>query len=108
MLLTYATMCSQYQPIPFDAPSNYKPTISPLHSIFISAALFLCLCFTGQLTGAHVNPIVTLTFMVNKNNKVTIFLGSIYIFSQFFGAIVGGAIGIVILIYFSIRCLSYI
>jgi glycerol uptake facilitator-like aquaporin len=66
--------------------------LNPTHSVFNSLALFLVLCFSGQLTGGHCNPAVTLALLISKGNRIRIPVALAYIFSQFLGAIAGGAI----------------
>jgi glycerol uptake facilitator-like aquaporin len=79
-----------YMKTPYPEPSNYQPVLNPGHSIFVSCALFLALCFSGQLTGGHCNPSVTLTLLISKGNKITPKVATVYICSQFLGAILGG------------------
>ena len=71
---------------------NYTPVLNPGHSVFVSCALFLGLCFSGQLTGGHCNPAVTMTLLITKGNKITAKIAAIYIVSQYIGAFLGGLI----------------
>jgi glycerol uptake facilitator-like aquaporin len=89
----YGVISSQYVSPPYPKPPNYTPILNPTHSIFESCALFLCLCFSGQLTGGHCNPAVTTTLLISKGNKINPFIALIYISSQFVGALVGGLFG---------------
>ena len=38
------------------------------HSTFISLSLFLALVLSGQLTGGHTNPIITLALLIGKTH----------------------------------------
>lgn len=91
-ILVYGIMNSQYVTPPYPIPNDYQPVLNPTHSIFISFALFLVLCFSGQLTGGHCNPAVTLSLLISKGNKITWPVALAYVVSQFLGAITGGAI----------------
>lgn len=91
-------MCSQYEIPPFPTPSTYVPQRNTGHSAFESLVYFLALCFAGQLTGGHCNPAITTSLLISKGNKITLIASIVYIFAQFLGAIVGGAIGIHMLI----------
>ena len=55
-------------------------------------ALFLVMSFTGQLTGGHCNPIITLALLISKGNKMTPKIAAVYIVAQYVGAFAGGAI----------------
>lgn len=91
-ILVYGIMSSQYVTPPYPIPNDYQPVLNPTHSVFNSFALFLVLCFSGQLTGGHCNPAVTLSLLISKGNKITWSVALAYTISQFLGAITGGAI----------------
>lgn len=86
MILTYGICCSQYLPPIKDKVPN------PFHSIFISCALFLALCWSGAITGGHINPAVTLGQMF-RAPKLKLKTGLIYMASQFTGAFFGALFG---------------
>lgn len=46
-----------------------RQQINPGHSAFLSLNLFLCMILTGQLTGGHTNPIITLSLMFGKGKQ---------------------------------------
>ena len=96
----YGIICSQYVSPPFPRPDDYVGVKNPFHSIFCSAALFLCMSFAGQLTGGHVNPAVSLVFLLSKGNKVTPLVFTAYLFSQYIGAILGCLIGYFLVLNF--------
>jgi len=77
---------------PFPRPDAYQPVLNPGHSIFQSCALFLSLCFAGQLTGGHCNPAVTISLLISRGNRITFIVAFNYILSQFIGAIIGGVL----------------
>ena len=86
MILTYGICCSQYLPPIKDKVPN------PFHGIFISCALFLALCWSGAITGGHINPAVTLGQMF-RTPKLKLKTGLIYMASQFTGAFFGALLG---------------
>lgn len=87
---------------PYPQPNDYKPVLNPGHSIFVSCALFLSLCFAGQLTGGHCNPAVTLTLLISKGNKITIIVAFAYVIAQYSGAIGGGMLAWVLIDDFTV------
>jgi len=91
-IFTYGVISSQYLPQPLNPPADYQPTLNPNHNISVSCVLVLCLCLAGQLTGGHCNPIVTISHMLCKGNKITVFIALMYVTGQFIGAIVGGLV----------------
>ena len=97
ILLTYGIMCSMYQTPPYPTPTDYTPITNPGHSIFQSCALFLALCFAGQLTGGHCNPAVSITLLISRGNKITFIVAIVYILAQFLGAILGGFLAYVLI-----------
>lgn len=91
ILLVYGGMSSMYMTPPYNQ-EGYIPILNPGHSVFVSCSLFLSLCFSGQLTGGHCNPAVTVTLLISKGNKITIKIALVYIVSQYIGALLGGLI----------------
>jgi glycerol uptake facilitator-like aquaporin len=89
-ILVYGVMGSQYTAEPYPHPENYKPAINLNHSIYQSSALFLALCFSGQLTGAHCNPAVTLALWICQGSRLKLSSALLYFVSQFAGALIGG------------------
>jgi aquaporin PIP len=62
-------------------------------SVWIPLCFFMMICYAGRFTKAHLNPAVTLAFMIKKQERVPFFKGLIYWAAQFTGAIVGTGIG---------------
>jgi glycerol uptake facilitator-like aquaporin len=91
-IFIYGVLSSQYLLPPTPIPENYVPINNPIHSFFISCCLFLILCYSGQLTGGHCNPAVTLALLITKGNKITPLVFVVYALSQFAGALLGGLI----------------
>lgn len=85
-MLAYGVCCGQYLPPLRDKIPN------PFYNIFVSCALFLALCWSGSITGGHINPAVTLGQMF-RTPKVSLKTGFIYMLSQFIGAFVGSLLG---------------
>jgi glycerol uptake facilitator-like aquaporin len=85
LILAYGICCGQYLP-PID-----EKIINPFHSIFISCSLFLALCWSGSMTGGHINPAVTLGQMF-RSPKIPLKVGLIYMISQLIGAFIGALI----------------
>ena len=90
-------MNSQYLPSGDTSSLNMNPT----HSAFVSMVFFLCICFAGPLTGAHCNPAITLALFLTPNSKLTLKTATLYVFSQFLGAMAGGAIAYGLVPYFN-------
>ena len=91
-IFIYGVLSSQYLLPPSPLPDPYTPINNPIHSFFISCCLFLILCYSGQLTGGHCNPAVTLSLLITKGNKITPLVFVVYALSQFAGALLGGLI----------------
>jgi glycerol uptake facilitator-like aquaporin len=86
MILTYGICCGQYLPPFRDKVTNLY------YGFFISCSLFLALCWSGAMTGGHINPAVTLGQMF-RSPKVSLRTGLIYMVSQFIGAFFGALFG---------------
>lgn len=65
------------------------------HSGYVSLSMFFVMCLSGQLTGGHANPIITLALMMTKGTNINLIYGLIYIISQFAGSFAGAATGTV-------------
>lgn len=92
-LFAYGICCSQNQPPPYPTPADYVMIPNPAHSAFVSMALFLGICWCGQLTGGHCNPAVTTVFVMKKDSGITFRVGLVYMASQVIGAFIGCFIG---------------
>ena len=86
LILAYGVCCGQYLPPIRDKVPN------PFYSFFISAALFLALCWSGSMTGGHINPAVTLGQML-RTPKISLRTGLIYMVFQCLGAFIGSLLG---------------
>jgi glycerol uptake facilitator-like aquaporin len=53
--------------------------------------LFFGICFSGRLTGGHLNPAVTLTFILKRDSDVNWKNGLLYMASQCIGALLGAS-----------------
>lgn len=95
-----------YMTPPYPLPESYQPVPNPGHSIFQSCALFLSLCFAGQLTGGHCNPAVTLSLLISRGNRITATVALIYIISQFSGSMIGGILSWVLIDDFTIPAIG--
>lgn len=86
LIYTYGLMSTYYY-------SN-TTIINTGHSAFLSLNLFMCLVFAGQLTGGHTTPIVTFCLLIGRGNyRINIVNFFIYIFSEYAGSFLGGALG---------------
>jgi glycerol uptake facilitator-like aquaporin len=70
------------------------------YAAYSSLIMFLTFVISGQLSGGQGNPIITIALLFMKGSNVTLLNSIIYIVTQFVGAIVGGAIGIIYFIFF--------
>jgi glycerol uptake facilitator-like aquaporin len=86
LILAYGICCGQYLP-PFK-----DKVINVYYGFFISCSLFLALCWSGSMTGGHINPAVTLGQMF-RSPKISLRTGLIYMTSQFIGALFGALLG---------------
>jgi hypothetical protein len=92
-LFAYGIICTMYPVQPFPVPKNYNPAPNHMHTFFSSMSMLLVLCFSGQLTGCHVNPAVTISIFLSKGMKFHIPAFIAYITSQFAGGMIGILIG---------------
>lgn len=75
---------------------SYNPAFPAGNSsqcAFISLAMFFAFVISGQLSGGHGNPIITIALIFTKGSNINGFKLIIYIVAQYIGAIVGAAIG---------------
>ena len=86
LILTYGVCCGQYLTPVRDKVPN------PFYSFFISSALFIALCWSGPMTGGHVNPAVTLGQMF-RAPKLPLRTALKYMIFQLVGAMIGSLIG---------------
>ena len=89
---TYGVMCSYFDEAGIP---NFA------HSAFVSLSLFLVMCLSGQLTGGHANPIVTLALLINRGSRITPLIAIAYIVSQFLGSFAGGAVAYAVVANFA-------
>lgn len=73
-------------------------------SIFISLCLFISIVLAGQFTGGHMNPAVTLGFMMKKEGRIPILRGLLYMAAQISGAWIGSLMGILFVLLSLARC----
>ena len=90
LMLAYGICIGQYLPPVKDRVPNVY------YDFFISAVLFLALCWSGAMTGGHLNPDVTLGQMFRSPN-VSLRTGLVYMVTQFLGALLGALLGTPIL-----------
>lgn len=70
-----------------------KPDYLASPSFLNAMIMFLTFVISGQLSGGQGNPIISLALLFTKGTNVTMLNFPIYFFTQFVGAIAGGAIG---------------
>ena len=58
----------------------------------ILGSLTVLTIFTWKISKSHLNPAITLAYMLKKNDKMPVFLGILYIVSQIIGAYAGALI----------------
>ena len=90
-LFAFGICICQNQPPP-SPPTPYIVTPNPSKNAFIPLALLFGICFSGRLTGGHLNPAVTLTFVLKRDSDVTLKRGLIYAASQIVGAFAGASL----------------
>lgn len=90
-LFAFGICICQNQPPPPPPPYNPPIITNPSSNAFIPIALFFGICFSGRLTGGHLNPAVTLTFILKRDSDVNLPYGLLYMISQCFGALSGAA-----------------
>ena len=79
------------QPPP--TPPTPNPNwINPSSNAFIPLALFFGISFSARLTGGHLNPAVTLVYLLKKDSDTTLLNAPIYWISQCGGAFSGAAL----------------
>ena len=91
-LFAFGICICQYQPPPPPPPYNPIPLPNPSKNAFIPMSLFFGICFSGRLTGGHLNPAVTLTFILKRDSDVTLPYGIVYMISQCVGALAGASL----------------
>ncbi|CAH8519235.1 unnamed protein product [Dicrocoelium dendriticum] len=68
-----------------------EPNVNiPTHAAIIGAAFAVAVWITGPISGGHVNPIVSLAFVITRRISVLAFVA--YVCAQVIGAIVGSII----------------
>ena len=81
-MATSVTTLPPYQDHPYD-PNKYR-------LVYVAIIVYVIICFFGPITGAHVNPAVSLAvFLSRKNRKKHIKVLIAYWVAQFLGGLLG-------------------